>query len=165
MPLPYSVHEATAAFRRGRALKRRQQITATSLLVLDAILWVFRRANSECAVVSYREICAQVGCSPTTLSRCLTALENARLLRRQKRRVRIAWLGRCVASRQLVTRYWLPRTDSTAGSVPGEEVCKIDLPVMPRALEAALGRLGKALGLGTADEIRARLTCPCASPG
>lgn len=126
---------------RARKLLRCGKITRSSFVILDCILWSCRPPGSDRTAVSYSRLQKLACASRETVSKAISSLERYGLLRKIKRRVRVAW-GTTVVSRQATNLYvLLPPTESTQSTVYPGQVSNQASP----AIERALGRLQAAI--------------------
>ena len=99
--------EAAAISKRGRKLMRAGRITHCQWAVLDCLLWSCRSPATGAIVVSFSGLQKLANVSRATVSSAIQALENLRVLRRIKRRVRCLWHQGGQQSRQATNAYVL----------------------------------------------------------
>jgi hypothetical protein len=150
---------ARALSRKTEARKHYGALTAKALDVLTALLWGFHNAKTGLCYPSIDKIAKAARCSPATVQKALRALEACRLLE---------WVNRLVRRREHGPEGWRWRvyrtsngyafTDprapcpsnannrhGTATQVHPYDKAKPPEPLLP-GIEAALGRLGAAIG-------------------
>ena len=106
---------------RGRYLLRRRLITAHQLVLLDAMLWAARKPGSATLTASLRVLARMAGQARSTVTEGIQALEKLGLVQRIRRRVRVAWIGGGVASRQVANAYRMIVPDTETARRPTRE--------------------------------------------
>jgi hypothetical protein len=104
--------QASDIARRGRRLLQAGEITHHQLALLDCLLWRCRKHGQAAACVSYSGLQRLCHMATDTVWRGLARLEQLGLIRRVKRRVRVAW-----ATRQATSLYVF-RAETNAEHVP-----------------------------------------------
>jgi DNA-binding Lrp family transcriptional regulator len=105
----------------GRRMLRRRAITAHQYALLDVVLWAARRPGSAVLTASYKVLARLAGQARSTVAEGIRRLEELGLLQRVRRRIRVAWLGAAVASRQLANAYRLVPPDTESATRPVRE--------------------------------------------
>jgi hypothetical protein len=168
---------ARALMRATEAGKHYGAITAKALAVLEALLWGFHNARSGLCFPSYEAIAAKAGCARSTVAEAIKALEEAGLMSWVNRIVRIReampvrdLFGRCMNRWRIIRtsnayHFNDPKADAdrpTSGvgsksesqsgtqiqeSIPTNSTLALPSFDLSNPLDAALARLGKALGV------------------
>ena len=99
--------EAAAIAKRGRKLMRAGRISHKQWAVLDCLLWSCRNPATGAIVVSFSGLEKLTHVARATVSSALHTLEQLRVLRRIKRRVRFLWHQGGQQSRQATNAYVL----------------------------------------------------------
>ena len=99
--------EAAAVAKRGRKLMRAGRITHRQWAVLDCLLWSCRNPATGAIVVSFSGLQKLTKVARSTVSTAIQTLEQLRVLRRIKRRVRVLWHRGGQQSRQATNAYVL----------------------------------------------------------
>jgi hypothetical protein len=113
--------QAGAIAARGRLLHRRGQLTHAQYCLLDVMLWAARKPGSAVLVSSLKMLARLAGQARSTAAEGVAVLERLGLIQRIRRRVRVAWMGLAIASRQLANAYRLVPPDTESGARPVKE--------------------------------------------
>jgi hypothetical protein len=122
--------QASDIARRGRQLLQAGEITHHQLCLLDALLWRCRKHGQAAACASYSGLQRLCRMATDTVWRGLARLEQLGLIRKVKRRVRVAWTSRQATSIYIFSggkpvpcdRFAPPATDSDERSALREIV-------------------------------------------
>ena len=138
--------EAGAIAQRGRKLLRRGRITAHQHALLDTLLWAARKPGEAVLTASYKALARLAGQARSTAAVGIRQLEKLGLIQRIRRRVRVAWISRATASRQIANAYRLLVADTGSEARPGREreiqilISSGQEPAAVRNAQAALAR-------------------------
>lgn len=124
---PISANQAGAIARRGRKLLRRGEITHREAALLDCLLWSCRKPGQGAVSVPITTLCRLARVCRETVVAGLRRLAELGVLRIVKRRFRVAWFGRAVASRQAVSAYVLLPPTAGANTESGAPTVKTEL--------------------------------------
>jgi DNA-binding Lrp family transcriptional regulator len=106
---------------RARQLLRRCLLTPHQYALLDTVLWAARRPGSATLIASFKVLARLAGQGRSTVAEGIRRLEELGLVKRIRRRVRVAWIGGGQASRQVANAYRLLLPDTESGSRPAKE--------------------------------------------
>jgi hypothetical protein len=90
--------QAAAIAKQGRQLLQAGELTHHQYSLLDALLWRCRKHGQAAACASYSGLARLTHMATDTVWRGLARLEQLGLIRKVKRRVRVAWTSRQATS-------------------------------------------------------------------
>ena len=105
---------------RVRLLRRQRRLTAHQAALADVLLWSARKPGSGLLTASLGTLARLAGQGRRTAVRAIARLVELGLVRRIRRRVRVAW-GGSVASRQIANTYILVAADTGCQRGTGRE--------------------------------------------
>lgn len=136
-----------ALMKRARKLLQEKVIRRGDIATLDCMVFQCRGFGTRKTSISLRRLATLLGCCHDTVIEALRRLERAGFLRKDKRRVKVPWMG-VMASRQATNVYeFLPPTESTISTVIREQASLPTVVPGDSPLERALKGLGSALSV------------------
>jgi DNA-binding transcriptional MocR family regulator len=143
--LTLTAAQAGRAAYKARRLRSQRQITLSQFVLHDCLLWQARKPGQGRLTISLRRLAALSGLTRSTVAAGVQALERLGLIRRIKRRIRVAWaLG--VASRQAANGYEIVPPDTESDCSDARDKSPDSMPVEQpnaavKAAEEALARV------------------------
>lgn len=131
-----------ALMTRARQLLQTKQLSLRDVGIFDVMVFRCRTFGARFTSVSLRRLATLAGCCNDTVIAAIRRLEQAGILRKIKRRIRVRWaLG--IASRQATNEYEFlpPTTESTPSTVYREQASSTTVVRRESELERALERL------------------------